>query len=655
MNALSRPLNPDSFLKSYQKAYFLIFLMTNGLLSYGNLTLQTDLWVGFIGLLVPCVFFVSMAFDKNRSAASSRDPEPTLSLPAWLVAAMVPTALLICALNVAWLKPWPTVDDSLSAYYSVELSQQWKLKFFFATAQHPPLFNWILSVFFRLFEPSFYSTGLFLFLVGAAMVCAAYAFSRRLFFNGVSLFCFFGLAAGFWSLYTGQFSVNWGLFLLFQTLVLGLFFLLARKPAVTRRSELTLALGLVTGLGFYVDIAWPCVAAMVTLGLCFLLGKSDWKKFLLFLIPMMVLSLPFYIVGIREGYGEHIQSLLWLNNPSGLKVLWANLVNYGTALFWTHYGASYGASWGGLLNPIYSAFFLVGILECVRKKLTIFGIWILIAFGLSLAPGLLSIRMDLFRILQILPVILLVSGIGFQAFISSFPKKIQAGLILFLFSFSFGLDMNHLLISKSNRMAESPQSSSAYKILGQIRDQMGPGAVLLDLRPDFWDRSLQLATYPFNAASNPRLSWPDVKWIGILESSDYQPYLKVRYPEAAWYDLGPHPQWNRTRLVLGIIPVNPQNRPVLRHWFDADLIFQKIALSAFDSEPFISLDQIVGRLQEAEPGLGGDPFLVSCYCEKLFLSMPSEEQKSSSGMIRKSLKGAYPLPFFNSWREAYPE
>ena len=55
--------------------YFLIFLCANGLLAYGPLTFQTELWLGLAGIILPLTlgFFHAKPADKNETPVYQRE------------------------------------------------------------------------------------------------------------------------------------------------------------------------------------------------------------------------------------------------------------------------------------------------------------------------------------------------------------------------------------------------------------------------------------------------------------------------------------------------------------------------------------------------------------------------------------------------------
>ncbi len=641
-----KPISQDHkiLLKNYPQTFFLIFLISNLLLSYGGFPLQVELWVGFIGFLLPAFLLIADQFSQPRTLQPSAPEEPSESFTKRFGTFLLITALLIQAVNMTWLRHFPHLDTTFVTYFSVNLSQHWVWKFLVGTSQTPALFNWILSFFFRFLEPSFFSMYLFFFLVAVATIALAYYFARALQWKPYITFCFFGLSCGYWVLYTDQYGVEMTFKLFLEIALFGLLLLLAQKPSGPHPPGLFIAVGALTGLGFITDIAWPSIALFITLLFFYLSRKLGRKVIGAFLAALSGFLVLFLLLIFREHYGEHIHRLWALASPSNASNLGFNILTYLSALFWKSYPNSFGGFWGGMLNPVYSSFFFLGLLECCTKKNKVWITGLLLGFGIGLGPGMVSYQLDLFRMLHIYPLLLFVAGIGFQSFLAQSKTDLRKILALSIFSFSLALDLHHLQVQKD--AMKSPQIIQAVDQLDETHRQKGVGAILVELRQNFWDRSLPLATYPYNAEANPRWSWQDANWLAFLVTDDYQPYLSPRFPDLQWVDLGPNVLRPDVHWTLGILPINRKNFPALLPWLEFDRRLQQITIQVMDAEPFISQKDIINELLTAEPSAWKDPFLATCFYEKILLSLPPDDLSEAHSLASKALRYGYPLAFF---------
>jgi hypothetical protein len=289
-------------------------------------------------------------------------------------------------------------------------------------------------------------------------------------------------------------------------------------------------------------------------------------------------------------------------------------------------GTSYGPSWGGMLNPLLSASFLIGVLELYLHRREGLPRWILFFFFMGLLPGLLAADyVELNRILQVMPFLLLVAAVGLQKlFLSLKPGKGRVVAVVLLGASSFFLDLNHLLkpLRDAGFANESiPQdvlddNRKAYAVLDSVQKQMGPGLLFTDFLLLSHNHSLSVTTYWFNAALNPKLDPHRARWAAIVTNVHYQHYLAKRFPKAQWFWIDQNVPEEDGGLTVGVIPVDAGDEAVIEKWAEAHLIFHDLNIQA---ENILSKKNLYRQaesdLSKNSAFMAQDPFLESCYDE----------------------------------------
>jgi hypothetical protein len=643
----NKPLNKNPFFQYDTRIYFLVFLLANSVLAYAPINLVYKLWIGLFLLIFPLSLAILNSVPLENNTTGTYRQETFNIFPLWIIISICITAVLMRFFLVTLPERWPILDDSIVAYYALRLSQNWDWKFFFGSAQNPSLFFWSLALFYKIVNPSLFAVFLFPILVSLLIFIFSYFSFRTFFSTSFSLFGFFGMSLSFWIFYTQQFCTPAILFLFWDLMALAFLGWLINSKSASQRKLIAGILGLWSGFGFFVAISAPIVVFFIGLGVFFSFYTKNKKEiFYIFLLSASVLIFSFFYISIHEKYGAHIRYLWVFQTGIDWKKQFPESISNITALFWQNFSAGFGPTWGGMFNPVLSSLFFIGILECYRVKHLGFIRWLFVGLVLFLAPGFLSLDFEVFRLIAVFPILLIISGLGFQKLISESHNKIRISLISLIFIASLLLDFHHLQVQRSTTSPEAYVFSNAYKILKSTNQQLGPGAVLLDLRPNIWDKTLAIATYPFNASYNEKLDIQNAKWVAIIENEDYMPFLKVRFPDALWTELGPDSIWKSGQLVLCIIPVNQKHNLIFQHWINVDLYYKSAVDRILDAEPYITRENIFEILAQGKDIIKGDPFLESCYYEKLFFSLPSNNQKKALEILDNGLKKGYSLPFF---------
>lgn len=627
---------------------FLLFLISNILLSYFPLGLIPKLTIGLMGLVLPLI----LAGIESRKRQADGTPFYREEFLGGSFSKPLGVVLLIGILvRVYYLQDlmnrWPALDDALGATYALDLSRRWEWRFFFSQVQIPPVFYWLLAMFFKLVPASIFTMRLVPFIVGLVCLFLAFFGVRKIFSGSFAFFFLSFTALGLWPLYAGFFCLSLTLFMAWEFLTLFLLAEWAEARDEKRRKQAAALLGLAVGIGFFIAIPWGVVALVA--GIAVLSGiatkhPGEWGSKIMFLIPVFVFLGFFMVVSLREGNGAHIKFLLgdWGNEPLSR---FLNSFSYMSCLFWGRdQGGSYGPAWGGMLNPLLGSFFFLGLLECWRRRSEPFVRWLVLGLVLLFLPGFLTKDFDVFRVLQTLPLLLMVIVLGAVTLAARLPNQGRWWIVGAVLILSFSLDARNL---SRMFMNDSPQAEVFSKAYGVLRDQnarSGPGDIFLNLRPNLWDETLDVAVQPFDRLELGSAA-PEAKWAAVFVNVHYRPFLEKRFPQARWVDLGEDIFWRYGGLTLGIIPVTPENSPALGRWIKLEDYFHGLRIRAMNAlkgdEPgLIARDMVkAGSLTE------GDPFLGSCVMEKLFFSkLTCRNDQEALGIIQEGLKKGYPLP-----------
>ncbi len=626
--------------------YFSIFVFTNSLLSYGNGSFRVNLWLFFLGLVIP----MAMAFaSKLRpSSAPIHQAELLDSIPTWFCWTICGAALILRIGQLTFWAQWPASDSSLCASYSMELSEKWFWRFFFAHAQNPAVFNWGLAVFYKIFTPGLFPTRLYPLLISALVMGATYWSARTYFSKSLSMFCLMVSATGFWILYAGEFCFPHILALLWQILGLGFLGRLALSASPRDVQKNAAFLGLVMGTGFFIGIGWPIVFFGVILALAGLwLPTTSRISFLSFSIPFVTCLLLFLWAGAHEHYGQHLRSLWILKSESASTFKWSDLGSNLTALFWRNLSGGFGPHWGGMWNPLLSSFFFLGLVEFKNVSLSPFLKWLLFGLLIGIAPGFLSSGFDIFRLIHSVPFQAIIAGLGFQRLLEPIPAPQRIRWFLPLFLASTCLDSFHIQTPALANL-NTENLSKAYDILKNTTRSNGPGFILTDLTPLNWDHSLDLAVYPFNMITNKRIVVSATRWVAILVNQDYLPFLNRRLSDVQWYDLGNDGLGEEGDRFLGVITIQPTNAAICAPWLNADIYFRKVNFEFLNNLPFEPLETLVQKLEQIPLGKNPDPFLESCLCEKVLFLMPENNPSRILPVAQLALERGFNLPLF-SW------
>ena len=602
--------------------YFFIFLASNILLSYFSLSLQYNLWIGLFGILLPLGFSLFQP-DENKNGSTLSQKEFLPSIPTWIWILLGAAALYVRFYKLTTLSVWPNYDDGLWGFLAIDFYHTWDWSLFYQDNSYPSAYLWGLGLLFKLFQPSLFLLWFYPACLSTLVVPLGFLAARRYFSKSFSFVFTLLLALSFWPMFVGRFGNQQILTLLFECLWLWLLARLVKRPWSSRLWREPVLVGLVTALGFYIYISWVAVAffsCLTVLAVWWRSPSRNLRPVFVFLTAFFFSLTPLLEAGLLKNYMRIIRDIGSIYNPVPFTSRMDTAVAYLSSIFWgaskDHY--SYQPVWGGLLNPLLGALFLLGIGAVFKAWRKPFSQWLLLGLFLFFAPGVLTHDVEPFRMLPIIPFLLVVCVIGLYRLLwnFSFNKNV---MLIFIFAVSFaGLDFYHLgvryhhlwdLESVWKGYAKPMEFYRAYGILDKTQKEKGPGLIYSEFKPGLCDQTLMVADHSFNAAQNPDLSFASAQWAAVLVNVNYQPFLKRRFPKGKAFFLSAGLTVSDGGEMLWVMPVTGQNRKTLSDWQEASRSF-----CCFPGRYTLILRK---NLEKAYPLYHQDPFLESCFWEKM--------------------------------------
>jgi tetratricopeptide (TPR) repeat protein len=597
---------------------WIALVLSNLLLSYFHFPTPINLWVVLLGLMVPLLL--------SLWATKEVDGAPLFPIPPWLWITIGAAAVVCRAYRLTTLSGWPIVDEGVFGYFATLLEEKWNWQLTHGYAQEPVFYTWGQFLFFKLFGNSLFSIWLYPAFCSLLGLPFAWGAARKAYGNsaGFVFLCF--MALGFWPLYLGRISIQSALMIPWECAVFFVLIHYLSLPPERGSIPSLLFLSVLTALGFYVYLAWPLVAAMVVLALLFR-SRGTWQAKLgslaLFSALIVIFVIPLFLDFTREnrGYLGH----LW---PSLSQTGWTPRLllslGYLKTLFWGQDSPlfSNGPLWGGLLNPVQSSFFVLGLAFLLKTWKKTLSRWVLAALFIFFLPAFLTNNFEMMRLVALLPLLLGVSALGALSLLSRLPAPKRTLVFLLMLAGSSLFDLFHLFqvypgFAQNNPAFygafKSPEFNKAYALLKPVEDQEGPGLILLNFNPDPYDQTLFVATYGFNSAENPWLDPSAAKWAAILTNIHEQLYLKEEFPEGRWSWLSDGLNRRDGGFLLEVVPVQAGNKDRVMRWVRADQSLKDLTRLVMDLGVYPEQGPMLETLKEAYPFFKDDPLLESRY------------------------------------------
>jgi hypothetical protein len=133
-------------------------------------------------------------------------------------------------------------------------------------------------------------------------------------------------------------------------------------------------------------------------------------------------------------------------------------------------------------------------------------------------------------------------------------------------------------------------------------------------------------------------------------NSNEEPFLRKRFPEGEWFSLSPVPNSSPNNLELFIIPLNSMNQKSLVHWVKVDRLLQKVnyfMLMYGNLKTGLMnhsrLEDVLKQMAGIYPEIKGDPFLESCFYEKVSVFFEMDHNPEAAGKaIEDAIHKGYP-------------
>lgn len=611
-----------SYISDPSWALFFLFVAVNAFLTYSAFGPVFKLWILFFGLILP----FCLALYLSPKASISEKPiyfQELFTASGWLpwFFVIIP-AILFRFYRIPHFFNYPVTDEFTNAYYAIHLVQKWDWFPFFHFSQLPPLYIWILAGLYKIFGVTLWPLWLLPAVLSFLSVPLAYAAARGYFSKSFSFLCFLLAALTLWPLYLGRFSHQVNLMMAWEYAALVFLGFFVKSD---RREIWALILGIWVGLGFYTYFSWALLALVIGIlvALADFSKERSFRSFSLFILANLLSVAPLLVIGLRKGYGGYISGLL-ITHQSGKGLEWEPLeLFYYFKIFlwgtWRKY-FSYGPWGAGFLNAVLGGFFLVGVLELARFYRHALPRWIAFIFLILFTPMLLANIFNALRLAYLLPLFLIVIAVGISFLFKRTPSALRFPLFALLVFLSCGIDFltlekTRLYVNRTYPTQKTEEKVRAYQILENIHQESGPGLVFGDWDSDFWDVSLSVVTYPFNALVNQRIPVASASWAAIYSTSWLKPYLLEQWPHAHWYNL----DWDKEPVFhnfdLAVVPISDFGSNLSR-WIQAETAIQKADYL------FVNSPRKYPRREVAHFFLGQyslfqkDPLLQYIFCEK---------------------------------------
>ena len=580
------------------------------------------------------------------SSTTSFEKEGWTPFPAWLLVVLGFSAAALRFFKLTSFRPWPSGDEALQGFFAIDLLQKWNWRFFYTSGQHPPLLIWLLSGLFHFCRNPFFNLWFIPAFFSILVVPLGYLACRKFLPVRFSVLYALLLAFSFWPLYLGRFCVQAVLVPAFEAalfLAMGIF-LRAKRDGL--RKGTALGLGLLAGLGTWTYTSWWAVVLFSILfwfrGVPRKLRTKPMTG--LFLSGLVSGSLPWFIAAWKENFGGYLLGVSMGGGYFHWMDQFSNSLSYVTALFCgsLRESVSYGPVLGGMLNPLLTACFFLGVLELLRLRATPVAKAIGAAGFLFLLPGLLSAdHVEMLRIIQVMPVVLAVAALGLSGLTASLSGPWKKPVAASLLTLSLIFDGTRLFSAQPPAGVQD-ENYWAFQKLEPVAQKQGPGLVFTDFILLDHDHTLSVASYPFNALANPTLDPRQAHWAAVVTNIHYASFLEKRFRGSQWYPITPYATEDGGA-VVGIIPITDRNQVSLLDWAQVDGYFHRLAV---ESENMMNnpaqYREAVGRLPLGYPLLKGDPFLESVYGEWVAQYHDQPNLANNIQAIQRALQKGYP-------------
>jgi hypothetical protein len=635
---------------SYSWLYFIIFFISLSFLSYGQLSLENQLWIGLFGLILPLGMGITLSLqNRKKSGFESLLIQASLPIPFWLVMLFSALFIFLRFYRLTTVPFWPISDESIFSTLAFDLIKKWDWTLLHTDGQMEPLLLWLLSFWFKIMDPSILCVRIFTVFFSIASSLAAY-FTARLFLSKSFSFifvCLFSFSS--WEIDLSRQCTPNDLIPFFELVAffwLGLYW---RSKKNASRWLWILVLSFWAGLGFYAYINWAVVWVFILVCLMMINVEKENLKIVTFILITAGLAMPLIFARISPhstSYATH-----FFQNFS----LFSSIAQYIRGLFWNGTGSNpLGPAWGGYFDSVSGALILTGGLYSLRnlfsKTILILGISIF----LTLLPGILTNNLELQRITPALPFFIFLAALGTKSLLENSAKHLQIAALGLILLFITALNI-YQLFGPYNDVRQAPPGRhwrsmlyfKTHRILENLSGQFGPIYIFNEWNENYFDKTLDLACYPFNAAQNSQMIQKNPTWVAFLTDADYEPFLKKEFPhlQPLLLDDSISPDDSNHLIRLFLIPASDIPEKTLKNWLMADQDCRRISLSILSKNTSISWSMFEKDYSGLASQYAKDPFLASVLWEKA-ASFPLIDANFQAASLdfKRAIHQGYPAP-----------
>lgn len=636
--------------------YFTVLIAANTFLSFGHFSPGAKAALLAFGILLPCFWAMSRSPAEKSSAPVFFTEEflPKIHFGWWLGLGLAAAATRLYQLGSFF----PGPDEGLVGLYALKLSEKWNWNFFYTVSQHTPVLIWATGLFFRLFKTSFLGLWFVPALISLAILPLAYGALSAFFPKSFRFLCVGLMVFSLWCFSCGRWSSQGILILPWELICLLAAGFFLGETVGPRKKKWAALLGFLAGLGYLTFPSWPFVILLVALtafGGSFSGPYFKNREYFKFFVGFFILAfLPFLIIAWFQGFGATTRLISALDGgiPLGRRGLVG--FSYFSSLFW--------GTWDGVsvydtynlerLSPLEASAFFWGLVQVVRCRAQRWSQWLGLCFLVCLLPAAFSTYVEMFRVIQILPFVLLITAVGCWRLLAALPKDKRLGALALFLAVSAGSDI--VRVSRipvrspgsgqsfnSNAASEIPR---AYGIINEVYDHDGPGLIFTEFLPQWNDPSALVTTYFMNAGENPGLNPRDAKWAAVLANEHYYPFLSARFPGARWYWLSRDLPRGKG-MLLGVIPIAAENREIPDRWVSAQHFFRQSTEDLNNVSGPRTYAAARENLLRPPPEVLQDRFLEACYWERVSEFYYQNDCQSHYDDIRSALENAIRLGY----------
>jgi 4-amino-4-deoxy-L-arabinose transferase-like glycosyltransferase len=626
-------------------------------MAYSEWPIWIKVLVGLLGLLLPFLLLLSKFFEFSIQLNDKND-NFELGFASWTGILLLLAMVFLRFYKLSTFSTWPSTDEGWFGSYALDLYEKWNWNILFGYVKFSMLNFWVETAFFKLFGPSLFSMYLIPAIVSLFTVFLTYITAREFFSKSFSILCGLINAFTFWPLLLGRIAVGGAAIPGLELIGLFLLSRIFKNEKRFFKNILAMLLGLVLVCGFYYFLySWATYWAWMHFFIIWWVARDkksrEWLK--VFLLTEVVLLIPLGLAFLSNGLGQYVNGLLLFNKQSVWRPDGFNSLCYLTSFLWgaDKSGLIYRPQWGGFLNPLSGSFFLFGLVILIKRWKEPVWRWVLLAFPFFLLPGLLSQTFEMYRIVAMIPLVGLTTVLGVRGLWNFFPEKKYWFLMLFLISLS--LDTYHLFGVYRRIWAvpgaqwkpfKSLERWRVFEILEGENSVKGPGLIFSDFVVRNFDRTLDLATYSFNCDRNQKLAQTKPQWVAIVFPLHLTAFLSRRFLDGKWYGLSDELPDSFENKCLGIIPYSDKNKAVFDLWRIANRDFREVNRKMLYSENQMTFQEYENDLISIRGDLGNDPFLESCFDQKMLGAFNNNQPQKELFFVQRALKYGYPSVFF---------